>query len=561
MPQTTAQVIAKKLYDAGVRYVFGQPGGEVVELIESFEQIGVKFILMGHESAAALAAGTMGYATGIPGVCLSTLGPGACNLVLGVGEALLDRHPLLAISARTAASVEGWFSHQNLALNEMFAPITKASIALDGSGTATALEQAIDLSVTPPQGPVYLSLPGDVAALPDRPGDLALPLTPSQREGGEQASLPLGGLEGGQTSATDSARADNPETLANIQAALNQAQRPIAVIGVALDQRQDGEAARQFLAQTGIPYVDTPKTKGLVDPTVETFLGTCLSGSGDALIADVLRQSDCLLGIGFDPVETTYDWHLSDHYYGVTNASTVFNTYHPHLEAVGDVGQMVNQLAEGYTGQPTWTPREWAKLRDNVQKAITPETESGDRGLAPYYVARTLRDSLPSHTRLSVDTGQHKLLFVQAWQANEPLTYFGSNGLSSMGPGVPGAIALALLDPDRPVVSVSGEGGFGMMVQELETVNRLGLSPLLVVVCDQALSLIRIPQQMRGYPSRGVDLAPVDWAKVAEGFGLKGVWARTLDELRQAVTTWRNNPQATALAVQIDDSLYCGNSY
>ncbi len=535
MTKTIAQVIAQQLHTAGIRHVFGQPGGEVVDLIEAFAQVGIKFILMGHESAAALAAGTMGYATGIPGVCLSTLGPGACNLVLGVGEALLDRHPLLAISARTATDVEGWFSHQNLALNEMFKPITKASIALDGVGTAKIIQQAIDLTLTPPHGPVYLNLPGDVAATPDKPGNLSSnsPSTPPA----------------------------NPEILPKIQATLNQAQRPIAVIGLALDQRKDGQAVRQFLAQTNIPYVDTPKTKGLVDPNAEAFLGTCLSGSGDALIAEFIRQSDCILGIGFDPVETTYQWHLSDHYYGITNASTKFNTYRPHLEVVGDVGQIVAQLAGGYTGRPAWLPQEWTKLRNDVQHTITPEVEAGNRGIAPYYVAKSLRDNLPPETRLSVDTGQHKMLFVQAWHTTEPLSYFGSNGLSSMGPGLPGAIALALLGPDRPTVCVTGDGGFGMMVQELETIQRLGLSPLIVVMCDQALSLIRIPQQMRGYPPRGINLAPVDWAKVAEGFGVQGHWVETLDTLEQAIITWRNNRQATVLAVQIDETLYRGNSY
>jgi thiamine pyrophosphate-dependent acetolactate synthase large subunit-like protein len=126
---------------------------------------------------------------------------------------------------------------------------------------------------------------------------------------------------------------------------------------------------------------------------------------------------------------------------------------------------------------------------------------------------------------------------------------------------VPGAIALALLDPARPTVGVTGDGGFGMMVQELETVNRLGLAPLFVVYCDQALSLIRIPQQLRGYEPSGVDFAEVDWATVAEGFGIRGLWARTSDELAHALTAWREEPQATVLAVQVDEALYCGNSY
>ncbi len=533
MSKTTVQVIAGNLYEAGVRFIFGQPGGEVVDLIEACEQIGIKFILMGHESAAALAAGTIGYATGVPGVALSTLGPGACNLVLGVGEALLDRHPLLAISARTATNQETWYSHQNLALNEMFMPISKASIALDGVGTGVIMKQAIALASTPPQGPIYLTLPGDIAATEDYPVDISIDVD---------------------------AQIDT-EALDEIKNALNEAQKPIVVLGIALDQRKDGEAVRQFLAKTGIPYVDTPKTKGLVGPTADTFLGTCLSGSGDALIADFIRECDCVLGIGFDPVESAYDWHISDHYYGITNASTAFNAYEPHREAIGNVNEMLDQLAVGYTGQTVWQQAELEGLRQNVQQLIEPEMKTSDRGLAPYFVAKTLREALPDKSRVSVDTGQHKMIFAQAWHTAEPLSYFSSNGLSSMGPGVPGAIALTLLDPDNPAICVTGDGGFGMMVQELETIKRLDIAPLIIVMVDQALSLIRIPQQMRGYPSRGVDLAPVDWAKVAEGYGIKGLNISTLEDLSQAAKAWVAQPEATVLAVHIDETLYMGNSY
>ena len=152
--KTNAQIIAEELYNAGIRYVFGQPGGEVVELIEALEQQGIEFVLMGHEGAAALATGVMGLATGVPGVCLSTLGPGACNLALGIGDAYLDRHPVIALSARTAVSKADWFNHQQLPLNEMYAPISKASVALDGTGTAQTIQQAIALATQLPYGPV-----------------------------------------------------------------------------------------------------------------------------------------------------------------------------------------------------------------------------------------------------------------------------------------------------------------------------------------------------------------------------------------------------------------------
>ncbi len=535
MNQTPVEIMADELYQANIRYVFGQPGGEVIDLIEALENKGIRFVLMGLESAAALAAGAVGQATGIPGVCLATLGPGACNLTLGIGDAFLDRHPLLAISARTAVSQTDWLNHQNLRLNEMFAPISKASVALDGSGTAVAIRNALKLATQSPRGPVYLSLPGDIAAQPEKAGAADSPLPDP---------VP-----------------DPAPALAQIEEALNRAKRPFAVVGIALNQRRDMAAIRHFLVTTGLPYADTPKTKGLVDPKGDGYLGTYLSASADGIINDLIKKSDCILGIGYDPVETTFDWHLSDNYYALVDGPTGFGAFQPSVEAIGNVGTMVRQLADRFDGLPTWEPGTFATVREQVWAAIKTEVEASGAGLAPFVAAEALLAELPPSTRIAVDTGQHKMLFGQAWRTNEPLTYFNSNGLSSMSTAVPSAIALTVLDPGNPAVCVAGDGGFGMMVQELETVQRLGIAPLFVVLCDQALSLIRLAQQIRGLPRRGIDFAPVDWAGVAEGFGLRGVWALTADELRQAVAAWNESPSATVLAVQIDENLYRGNQY
>lgn len=532
---TVSEVIADELYQAGVRIVFGQPGGEVVDLMEAMAQRGIEFVLMGLESAAALAAGTLGQATGVPGVCLATLGPGACNLTLGIGDAFLDRHPLLAISARTAEEPT-WYNHQRLDLNAMFAPISKASIALDGTNTATQIQDAVKLATTSPRGPVYLSLPSHMAVQKEKSNHQtppSPPLAPPNNRGG----------------------------MGKMVKALNRAQRPIVVVGIALDQHKDAAAIRAFLAATGLPYADTPKTKGLVDPNGAGFLGTFVSASGDAILNEEIRQSDCILGIGYDPVETTYDWHLGDNYYVIADGPTGFGSFEPHVEAIGDVSEMMNQLTEQYDGLSEWTAAELSAIRAQVAAKITPSVKSSEHGLAPLTATQLLRAALPQNTHLTVDTGQHKMIFAQAWHTNQPLSYFNSNGLSSMSTSVPGAIALAHANPELPVVSVSGDGGFAMMVQELETVNRLGITPLFVVFVDQALSLIRIPQQMRGIPSRGIDMAPVDWAIVAQGFGVRGVWARTENDLQAAVAEWVDNRQAMVIAVQIDEALYCGNSY
>ena len=327
--QTNAQIIAKELYAAGVRYVFGQPGGEVVDLIEAMAQEGIEFVLMGHESAAALAAATLGLATGVPGVCLATLGPGACNFTLGIADAYLDRHPLLAISARTPDDPT-WYNHQRLPLNEMFEPITKDSISLTDHACDEQIQYAIQTALTPPCGPVYLTIPGPVAVQPPNPNGWL----------GQKGHFNI---------------PSEPEEIAAIAVALNQAKRPVVVVGLALDQHKDGAALREFLRVTGLPYGDTPKTKGLVDPHNEWFMGTFVSASGDAIINQAIRESDCILGIGYDPVETTYDWHLGENYHSVANTSTAFGSFNPD-EAIGDVTELLTTLQDQYDGSPGVAP-------------------------------------------------------------------------------------------------------------------------------------------------------------------------------------------------------------
>jgi len=168
---------------------------------------------------------------------------------------------------------------------------------------------------------------------------------------------------------------------------------------------------------------------------------------------------------------------------------------------------------------------------------------------------------LPDNTIVTTDVGAHKMLISQVWHPPRSGAFLVSNGLSAMGYGVPAALVAALLRPEQPVIGVIGDGGFAMMVQELETARRMGVSPLFVVLCDRSLAIIKVAQAMRGIPYRGVDFAPVDWARVAEGFGAKGITAVTLDEVRSAVRDWLAHRELTVLAVQVDERLYFGMTY
>ncbi len=480
-------------------------------------------------------AGAMGRMTGVPGVCLATLGPGACNLVIGVSAAYLDRDPLVALSARTALGRCQLSAKQNLPLNELFGFITKHSAPLNGTDTAETVRQSMDLASTPPRGPVFLSLPSDVASRTER----------STAGPNSSATLVTG----------------NQDDLQVIRRALNSASRPIGVVGIGLDAERDSPAVRRFFRETGIAYVSMPQAKGVADEEGQGYLGTAGAGAGDEFIVDWLNRSDCLLGVGFDPVESADDWHIQRPLYSIANYSIRFREYSPAAECVGDVGTLLDELLSTYSGNSSWRPTETQQVRGNTRTLLCSQAEYSARGVSPLHLAETLREALPRETLVTVDVGAHKMLLAQTWHAPEPRTFLVSNGLSAMGYGLPAAIAAALLHPQKPVVSIVGDGGFAMMVQELETVRRLGVNPLIVVFCDRSLAIVKVAQRARGMPQVGVDFEPVDWAKVAEGFGIRGVAPDTLEGVHRAIENWIAHREPIVLAVPVDAGLYSGLRY
>jgi acetolactate synthase-1/2/3 large subunit len=527
---TCAEAIAQALHSAGVRHVFGHPGGEVLDLIHALTVQGIEFVLTRHESAAAFMAGTVGRLTGRPGICLATLGPGACNLVLGVSAALLDRDPLVALSARAPADRAAVSGKQHLALHDVFTPVTKWTAKLEGENVGEAVCCALAMAEAPPRGPVYLSFADDWQS---------------------------------SSSATPppvTVRRAEPD-LAPLLRGLNSARWPVAVVGVALDARRDRNSVRQFFAETRIPYVVCPQAKGVADESAPGFLGAAGCGAGDRSLLEVLAKSDCLLGIGFDPVESSQDWHLRAPVYSLSNSPTRLDKYYPESDCIGDVGNLLDQVRLGYRGCLEWRQEDIQETRRLTQELLCPACDGSSAGLSPFHVVQTMRRVLPEDTIASTDVGAHKMLLVQTWRAPEPGTFLTSNGLSAMGYGVPAALAAALTHPDRPVVGFTGDGGMAMMVQELETARRLGLKPLIVVFCDHSLAVIGIAQRVRGLPRVGVDFHPVDWAKAAEGFGARGETPQNLSALEEAVGRWLHRPELTVLAVPVDPDLYVGLSY
>jgi acetolactate synthase-1/2/3 large subunit len=532
-----ARVLAETLRDAGVERAFGLPGGEILEFVEAARQVGIRFLLTRDEITAALMADVSGQIRRRPGVCVSTLGPGAVNMTLGVANAFLDRSPLLAITASSAKANEPYATHQRLDLAAVYRPFTKATIALDGRNTAAKVRAAYQLSLQPRMGPVHIALPSDTARLPDVETD------------------GYGALVGDAHPPAVPAVAD----LARMADILRAAQRPIVVLGLDLDPRCDAGPVRSFVEKIGAPVFVTPKAKGMLPEDHPLFFGVCAGVSGDWAIVDLFEKADLLVGIGFEPVESDRLWHHTQKLVSIGPVSIADAAYAPHFEVVGDVRVSLRALEAARLGPYTWPRAALAAYHHAMQFALRPAAKSGV-GLSPSEVTRCLREAVPRDTVLATDVGAIKSVTSQVWRAYEPLTFFESNGLSTMRYGLAGAMAARLEFPERPVVCTIGDGGMGMTLSELETCVRERIHFLTVVYNDSALSLIRVAQAIKGHPDYGVRYGSIDFARAADALGASGRRVTSLDELAQAAREGLKMDRPALIEVPIDPSEYLAHS-
>jgi acetolactate synthase I/II/III large subunit len=529
---TTAEVIAATLKANGIRRVFGLPGGEIAELMAACRGAGMDFILTRHENAACIMAGVSGELGRRPGVALATLGPGATNLVNGVANALLERAPLLVISAQLPKELSAILPHQRVELEELFRPITKWSHTLTGVHTAATVQRALNLTTQGRPGPVYLSLPSDVARQPDRPGDPCV----------DEPPPPIA-----RVTEADLSRAAQM---------IARASHPLAIVGIGVDPTKVQTALLRWVEATGIPIATTPKAKGLVPEDHPLFLATSTGMAGDSLFVELIQETDLLIGIGFDPVEAIRTFYVEGPLLSIAEYSLADRLFAPELELVGDVCTTLDSLRVLPGGRHAWTPKAVTAFRQRLATFLTPSTNQSPRGLSPVWVIGRLRDLAPRNTILTVDTGAHKLLAGQVWPSYEPQSFLVSHGLSTMGFALPAAVTAKLENPTRPVVALMGDGGLAMVLSELETAARLRLPIVVLVLSDRSLHLIRVHQERKGFPANGVDFNPIDFAGIAPGFGARGIRATTWEEFSDAVKTALEADRPTVVEVPIDPSDY-----
>ncbi|MEY8801720.1 thiamine pyrophosphate-binding protein [Leisingera sp. XS_AS12] len=528
-----ADVLAQRLYQAGCRHAFGMPGGEVLTLVDALTRAGIAFHLAKHENCAGFIGEGVHHTDGAPVVLVATLGPGALNGVNVVANALQDRVPMLVLTGCVDADEAHCYTHQVLDHQAVMRPITKASFRLDANAAGLIADKAIAIATAPRNGPVHIDVPISVA---DAPAPSASP-----RSAPATATVP------------DSA------ALARAHDWLAASDRPLAVIGLDALQENAGDALHSFLEKFQIPFVTTYKAKGIVSEDHPLCLGAAgLSPLADKFLLPLLRAADLVLCLGYDPIEMRPGWRdvWDSNRQRVIDIAPEANTHYMHqagLNFVAALKPTLTALSTGAAPRATWTCGQHLEVKAALAEAFAHNDAWGPAG-----VIAECRAILPSDTLATADSGAHRILLSQMWQCTEPRGLIQSSGLCTMGCAVPMAIGRKLAQPDRPVVSFSGDAGFLMVAGELATAAELGVAPIFVVFADASLALIELKQRQRQLKNAGVDFGRHDFAAMGRAFGGNGATVRNRLQLREALQEALNADTFTVISAEIDAGGYDG---
>ncbi len=510
----TAELLVRCLENEGVEYIFGLPGEENLHILEALKDSSIQFITTRHEQGAAFMADVYGRLTGKAGVCLSTLGPGATNLMTGVADANLDGAPLVAITGQVGTDRMHIESHQYLDLVAMFAPVTKWNKQIvRPSITPEVTRKAFKLAQSEKPGAVHIDLPENIAALPVE----GLPLTRDSQE---------------KTYA--SYRSLNAAAMA-----ISKAKNPLILVGNGTIRAQASEALTEFATTLNIPVANTFMGKGAVPYTHPLSLWTVGLQQRD-VITCAFEQSDLVIAVGYDLIEySPKKWNPEGKtpiiHIGMQPAE-IDSSYIPLVEVVGDISDSLMDILKRADRQGKSTSVA-AGLR--TQLVTEYENYAHDEGfpIKPQKIIYDLRQVIGPEDIVISDVGAHKMWMARHYHCDTPNTCLISNGFAAMGIAIPGAIAAKLVAPDKRVVAVTGDGGFMMNCQELETALRAGTPFVTLIFNDNGYGLIEWKQINQFGKSSFIKFTNPDFVKFAESMGLKGYRVESADDLVPTLKT------------------------
>lgn len=499
---STAEVLVKCLENEGVQYIFGIPGEENLDVMNALKLSSIKFITVRHEQGAAFMADVYGRLTGKAGVCLSTLGPGATNLITGVADANSDGAPLVAITGQVGTERMHITSHQFLDLVKLFEPITKRSKQIVRPDTVNEIVRiAFKYAENEKPGATLIDLPCDIAKLPvkDLPGQ-----TPLKRQ------LPN----------REFASVDRIEKAAYL---INQAKNPVVLVGHSAVRNKASRALTVLAEQLRIPVINTMMAKGMVPYTSKYAMWTVGIPQKD-YANKVLEDADLVIAIGYDIVEYAPGKWNPDGNKKILHIDQrpahINRLYQPETEVIGDISDSLIQLLR--LCEPKAEPTCALTIKGEMEKEFQSYEKDNSFPPKPQKILSDIRKVMGKDDILISDVGAHKMWIARHYNCYKPNTCIISNGFATMGISVPGAIAAKLINPDKKVLAVTGDGGFMMNCQELETAFRIGTPIVVLIFNDSSYGLIKWKQEDRFGEHCFVDFTNPDFVKFAESMNAKG---------------------------------------
>ncbi|EKB50484.1 acetolactate synthase large subunit [Cecembia lonarensis] len=494
-----SDLFVKALENEGVEYIFAVPGEENLDFLQSLKNSSIRLVVTRHEQGAGFMAATYGRLTGKPGVCLSTLGPGATNLVTPAAYAQLGGMPMFMITGQKPIKKSKQARFQIIDVVDMMRPITKYTKQIVNSNNMTAqIREAFRLAIEEKPGAVHLEFPEDIA----------------QETCEERLYEPVGHI------------IPKPDETAIEKAVemIHAAKNPLLLIGAGANRKITCDALRDFVDGTGIYFFNTQMGKGVIDERHEQYLGTAALSSNDFVHAGI-DAADLIINVGHDVIEKPPFFmekggkkviHVN------FSPAEVDQVYFPQLNVVGDITNAIKQLTARIKKQSHWDFEFYKKVKKEVQEHLGKYFEDERFPMLPQRLVNLLRNKLASEDIITLDNGIYKLWFARNYPCHKPNTLLLDNALASMGAGLPSAMMVNMLYPERKVVAVCGDGGFMMNSQEMETAVRLGLDLTVIILNDHAYGMIKWKQEDMGFDDFGLDYNNPDFVKYAESYGAKG---------------------------------------
>ncbi|MEE9452363.1 MAG: acetolactate synthase large subunit [Gammaproteobacteria bacterium] len=526
-----SDLFIKALENEGVKYIFAVPGEENLDLIESIRTSSIQLVIVRHEQGAGFMAATYGRLTGKAGVCLSTLGPGATNLVTAAAYAQLGAMPMLMITGQKPIKMRKQGKFQIINVVEMMRPLTKFTTQIvDPNHIPHLVRRGFRIAEHERPGAVHLELPEDIAS--------------------EQA----------ETNIFAVSEVERP--IAN-EAALNHAAEVIAVakmplllIGAGASRKDMAASLKHFVDKTGIPFFNTQMGKGVIDERHPLYMGTAALSDGDYLHC-AIKRADLIINVGHDIVEKPPFIMVADgakvihlNYF----PAQFDEVYFPSIEVVGDIAHSIGRLNELCERQSHWDFRYFEVIKQQIEMHMADGRDDPRCPVLPQRVVDEVRQAMPDDGVLALDNGMYKIWFARNYKAHMPNTVLLDNALATMGAGLPSAIAVKLVYPQRAVVAVCGDGGFMMNSHEVETAVRLKIDLVILVLRDNAYGMIKWKQENMHLADFGLDFTNPDFVLYAQSFGAQGMRVDKAEDIAPSLRHCLQTPGVHLLEVPIDYS-------